>query len=35
MKYNPKINDELAALPGFAGLHPYQAEDETSRGCSS
>ncbi len=26
MKYNPKINDELAALPGFTWLHPYQAE---------
>lgn len=24
MKYNPKINDELAALPGFAGLSPWQ-----------
>ncbi|HVP39991.1 MAG TPA: aminomethyl-transferring glycine dehydrogenase subunit GcvPB [Candidatus Saccharimonadales bacterium] len=22
MKYNPKINDELAALPGFQHLHP-------------
>lgn len=22
MKYNPKINEELAALPGFAELHP-------------
>ena len=22
MKYNPKINEEIAALPGFAGLHP-------------
>ncbi len=24
MKYNPKINDALASLPGFAGLHPHQ-----------
>jgi glycine dehydrogenase subunit 2 len=24
MKYNPKINDELATLPGFAGIHPLQ-----------
>lgn len=24
MKYNPKINEEMAALPGFSGLHPYQ-----------
>ena len=24
MKYNPKINDETAFLPGFAGIHPLQ-----------
>lgn len=24
MKYNPKINEELARLPGFTALHPYQ-----------
>jgi glycine dehydrogenase subunit 2 len=23
MKYNPTVNDEAAALPGFAGAHPY------------
>src|SRR5262245_5082907 len=23
MKYNPTANDEAAALPGFAGAHPY------------
>ncbi len=23
MKYNPKINEKLAALPGFAGAHPF------------
>ena len=28
MKYNPKVNDEMAALPGFAELHPYQAQSE-------
>ncbi len=22
MKYNPVLNDEMAAMPGFAGLHP-------------
>ena len=22
MKYNPKINEEVASLPGFSGLHP-------------
>jgi glycine dehydrogenase subunit 2 len=26
MKYNPKINERLARLPGFAGLHPLQDE---------
>lgn len=26
MKYNPKRNERLAALPGLAGLHPYQDE---------
>ena len=28
MKYNPKINDELAAARGFTALHPYQAEED-------
>jgi len=23
MKYNPKINEDMAKLPGFTGLHPY------------
>jgi glycine dehydrogenase subunit 2 len=26
MKYNPKLNDQLAALEGFVHLHPYQDE---------
>ena len=26
MKYNPKRNERLAALPGLANLHPYQPE---------
>jgi glycine dehydrogenase subunit 2 len=26
MKYNPKINEDMAALEGFTGLHPYQNE---------
>lgn len=26
MKYNPKINEEVARYPGFARLHPYQPE---------
>ncbi len=29
MKYNPKINEKLAGLPGFAGLHPYQPDIST------
>lgn len=32
MKYNPKINEEMAALPGFAGIHPLQSE-KTAQGC--
>lgn len=24
MKYNPRINEDMARLPGFAQLHPYQ-----------
>jgi glycine dehydrogenase subunit 2 len=27
MKYNPKINDEIAALPAFGALHPLQPLD--------
>lgn len=27
MKYNPKINEDLAALEGFAGAHPLLPED--------
>ncbi len=26
MKYNPRVNERVAALPGFAHLHPYQDE---------
>jgi glycine dehydrogenase subunit 2 len=32
MKYNPKIDEELAALPGFTQIHPLQGE-ETAQGC--
>ncbi len=27
MKYNPKVNEDAAALPGFAGVHPYFPEE--------
>src|SRR5699024_9885916 len=27
MKYNPKINEDVARYDGFANLHPYQSED--------
>ena len=27
MKYNPKINEEMAALPGFNGLHPLMKDE--------
>nr|WP_279538042.1 aminomethyl-transferring glycine dehydrogenase subunit GcvPB [Paenibacillus turpanensis] len=26
MKYNPKINEDIARMPGFAKIHPYQPE---------
>jgi glycine dehydrogenase subunit 2 len=32
MKYNPKVNEDIARLPGFAGAHPYQPE-EISQGA--
>ena len=32
MKHNPKINDEIASLPGFALAHPL-ASDEASQGA--
>ena len=32
MKYNPKINEQVARLPGFTGLHPYQ-DPETAQGA--
>ncbi|MFO7887242.1 MAG: aminomethyl-transferring glycine dehydrogenase subunit GcvPB [Eubacteriales bacterium] len=27
MKYNPKINEDMAKLPNFANIHPRQSED--------
>lgn len=32
MKYNPKINEDIAALEGFTCVHPYQQAD-TTQGC--
>ncbi len=32
MKYNPRVNEDLAFFPGFANLHPYQPE-ETVQGA--
>lgn len=29
MKYNPKVNDEMAFLPGFSNIHPLQSEDSS------
>lgn len=28
MKYNPRVNENAAALPGFVSLHPYQDEGD-------
>lgn len=27
MKYNPKINEDVARFPGLAKIHPYQPEE--------
>ncbi len=32
MKYNPRIDEEMAALPGFAGIHPLSPKHATE-GC--
>ena len=32
MKYNPRIDEEMAALPGFTGIHPL-APRHTTLGC--
>ena len=32
MKYNPRIDEEMAALPGFTGIHPL-APAHTTEGC--
>ena len=32
MKYNPKVNEDMAALPGFAEIDPLQPE-HTVQGC--
>src|SRR5690606_36863355 len=32
MKYNPKVHEDVARLPGFARIHPYQPE-ETVQGA--
>ena len=32
MKYNPRIDEEMAALPGFTGVHPL-APTDTVKGC--
>ena len=29
MKYNPKINEEIASMPEFTGQHPLQPEEST------
>ncbi|MCJ7691596.1 MAG: aminomethyl-transferring glycine dehydrogenase subunit GcvPB [Clostridiaceae bacterium] len=26
MKYNPKINEDMASIPALTGIHPYQSE---------
>jgi glycine dehydrogenase subunit 2 len=35
MKYNPKANEAVAAIPGFASLHPYMAmiDEDAAQGA--
>ncbi len=33
MKYNPKVNEKAASLPGFTDIHPLQPE-HTVQGCT-
>jgi len=28
MKYNPKVNEDVAAMPAFSGLHPEQSDSD-------
>lgn len=28
MKYNPKINEDMASISGFSDIHPYEREEE-------
>src|SRR5262245_61853576 len=28
MKYNPRVNERMAMLPGFRDLHPHQQEED-------
>ncbi len=28
MKYNPKVNEDIAAMPGWSGLHPFEAPQD-------
>jgi len=32
MKYNPRVHEDIARLPGFADLHPY-SDDEDAQGA--
>ena len=32
MKYNPRIDEEMAGLPGFTGIHPLAPKEDTE-GC--
>ncbi len=34
MKYNPRVDEDMAALPGFAGVHPLAPKDAV-QGCLS
>ena len=35
MKYNPKINEKVARIPGFAESHPLQEEEQVQGSLES
>ena len=35
MKYNPKVNEDIASMNGFSSIHPYQPVDMEGGGSRS
>ena len=34
MKYNPRVNEEVARIPGFSRIHPYSPKSWCRGRCS-